>query len=164
MASVLIFIVTAERIIASAFIFIATAFVFIISAERIIAYAFIFIVTAKRIIASAFVFIETAERIIVTAERNRKTTLKKTFSSQNEGQPLTAVLRYCEKSAKLTFIFRKKLYFSRKYAVPKLATDAKRRNVMCKATSRFQNNLSSQDTVQLFSNKQKVFVIILNRK
>lgn len=44
-------------------------------------------------------------------------------------QPLTAVLRYCEKSAKLTFIFRKKLYFSRKYAVPKLATDAKRRNV-----------------------------------
>ena len=41
----------------------------------------------------------------------------------------TAVLRYYEKSAKLTFIFRKKLYFSRKHAVPKLATDAKRRNV-----------------------------------
>jgi len=37
-------------------------------------------------------------------------------------QPPTAVLRYCEKSAKFTFIFRKKYYLSEKYAVPKLAT------------------------------------------
>jgi hypothetical protein len=38
-------------------------------------------------------------------------------------------LRYCEICVSRTFFFRKKLYFSRKYAVPKLATDAKRRHV-----------------------------------
>ena len=81
-----------------------------------------FIATAERIIASSFVFIETAERIIVTAERNRETILKKTFSSQNEGQPLTAVSRNGEKSGKFTFFFRKKYYLSGKYAVTKFAT------------------------------------------
>ncbi|WP_293871976.1 hypothetical protein [Flavobacterium sp.] len=77
--------VTARKLIATAISFLVTAFVFMAS-------AFIFIVTAERNIASAFVFIATAERIIVTAERNRKTTLKKTLSSQNEGQPLTGTI------------------------------------------------------------------------
>jgi hypothetical protein len=41
-------------------------------------------------------------------------------------QPLTAVSRNGEKSAKFTFFFRNKNYLSGKYAVSKFATSASR--------------------------------------
>ena len=41
-------------------------------------------------------------------------------------QQVTAVTRNGEKCAKFTFIFRKKFYLSRKYAVPKFATSCSR--------------------------------------
>ncbi len=110
-----------------------------------------FIATAERIIASSFVFIETAERIIVTAERNRETILKKTFSSQNEGQPLTAVSRNGEKSGKFTFFFRKKYYLSGKYAVTKFATSASCKTSNCLITSTLFIRFSLKKLLQNFA-------------
>ena len=50
----------------------------------------------------------------------------KTFSNYLKKLLLTAVTRNGEKCAKFTFIFRKKFYLSRKYAVPKFATSCSR--------------------------------------
>jgi hypothetical protein len=60
-----------------------------------------------------------AIRFVIITNRQEKT-----FSSGKKEQPPTAVLRYCEKSAKLTFIFRKKFYLSRKKTVSKFAISA----------------------------------------
>ena len=48
------------------------------------------------------------------------------MSTNKKADLLTAVTRNGEKSAKLTFIFRKKFYLIRKYAVPKFATSCSR--------------------------------------
>ena len=52
--------------------------------------------------------------------------VKQKNSSGKEALHTTAVTRNGEKSAKFTFIFRKKFYLSRKYAVPKFATSCSR--------------------------------------
>ena len=49
---------------------------------------------------------------------------------KNKAQHTTAVTRNGEKSAKFTFIFRKKYYLSRKYAVPKFATSCSRETLV----------------------------------
>ena len=56
-----------------------------------------------------------ANRILSTAKMMMK-----------KGHHITAVTRNGEKCAKFTFIFRKKFYLSRKYAVPKFATSCSR--------------------------------------
>ena len=45
---------------------------------------------------------------------------------KEKSQQITAVLQDCEICSKITFIFRKKYYLSRKYAVPKFATSQSR--------------------------------------
>ena len=49
-----------------------------------------------------------------------------TITYDDKALPLTAVTRNGEKCGKFTFIFRKKFYLSRKYAVPKFATSCSR--------------------------------------
>ena len=52
--------------------------------------------------------------------------VKQKYCSGKEALHTTAVTRNGEKCGKFTFIFRKKFYLSRKYAVPKFATSCSR--------------------------------------
>ena len=57
---------------------------------------------------------------------NRTERKKQKCSGKQKGHLPTAVTRNGEKCGKFTFIFRKKFYLSRKYAVPKFATSCSR--------------------------------------
>jgi hypothetical protein len=65
-------------------------------------------------------------------------------------QLLTAVLRDCEFSGKITFSYRKKFYLSRKFSVTKFATSQSRETLGCIAVDDQQSilirNFSSENT------------------
>ena len=63
---------------------------------------------------------------------------------KNKHERTTAVTRNGEKSAKFTFIFRKKFYLCRKYAVPKFATSCSRETLTASNEKRNENKTHSE--------------------
>ena len=103
----------------SAFIFMLVLFIFISIRLIFIAIWFIFILIW-------FVFIPIWLINMLIGNINRTERKKQKRSGKQKGHLPTAVTRNGEKCGKFTFIFRKKFYLSRKYAVPKFATSCSR--------------------------------------